>query len=301
NSTGTATLPNSVGVQIDQGAGSNTVGGTIAAARNLVSGNNGFGVVISDSGTTANLIEGNYIGTDVMGTMTLGNGTGIGLFGGAANNTIGGIAAGASNVISGNTQDGILLTGSGTTGNMVEGNSIGTDAGGAVALGNQHSGVKIQMGAANNIVGGTAAGARNIISGNNSFVGSDDGGIDITDLGTTANLIEGNFIGTDASGNFAISNFVAGVNIENSASQNTVGGLSSAARNIISGNGANGMLIVSFASQNLVEGNYIGTNAAGTGALGNGFGLEINFHTTDNTIGGTVVGAGNVISGNSET
>jgi CSLREA domain-containing protein len=80
-----------------------------------------------------NLIEGNFIGTSLAGTTALGNGVGVDVFSGSNNNLIGGTEAGARNVISGNTSHGVLLAG---TGSRVQGNAIGTDATGGVALGN---------------------------------------------------------------------------------------------------------------------------------------------------------------------
>src|SRR5262249_34726409 len=76
---------------------------------------------------------------------------------------------------------------------------------------------------------------------------------------------------------------------------NTIGGTTTGARNIISGNINDGVLIHNEASANLVEGNFIGTNPKGT-ALHNQVGVVID--SDGNTIGGTTPGAGNVISGN---
>jgi YD repeat-containing protein len=117
-------------------------------------------------GTIGNLVEGNYIGTDLKGASALGN-----LYdgietNGSLNNTIGGSAPGAGNVISGNGQYGVYIYGTGTDGNLVQGNKIGVAANGA-ALGNGDNGIYIQVGAANNTVGGTVAGAGNEIANNN--------------------------------------------------------------------------------------------------------------------------------------
>src|ERR1044072_8295674 len=110
------------------------------------------------------------------------------------------------------------------------------------------------------------------------------------------NTVQGNYIGINASGTAAVANG-DGIRIE-SAPNNTIGGTATAARNVISGNTNNGVFIFNTGSTgNQVLGNYMGTNAAGTAALGNGFGTLI-FNAPGNTIGGTVAGAGNVISGN---
>ena len=90
------------------GALSNTIGGTIAADRNIISGNDYRGVEI-DSPAIANLVEGNYIGTDITGTVALGNGA-ANVYVAAAGNTIGGTVAGAGNVIAGGGSYGVKLT-----------------------------------------------------------------------------------------------------------------------------------------------------------------------------------------------
>ena len=119
--------------------------------------------------------------------------------------------------------------------------------------------------------------------------------------GATNNKVEGNFIGTNASGTQALGNGFAGVFILGAS--NTVGGTSPAARNVISGNKSHGVLIsggLGSGTGNKVEGNFIGTTANGSGALGNGErGVSIQQSANSNTIGGTATsGAGNVISGN---
>jgi CSLREA domain-containing protein len=116
---------------------------------------------------------------------------------------------------------------------------------------------------------------------------------------TGNNVVEGNFIGTDAAGATRLGNF-DGVKITSNGSpansNNLVGGTTPAARNLISGNGV-GVFIERTASSNRVQGNFIGTNAAGTAALGNtSHGVLVG--TTSNTVGGPGAGERNVISGN---
>ena len=204
------------------------------------------GVAQSASAAT---ITGNLIGTNAAGTAALANGNdGIDLVG-SSFNVIGGTTAGAGNVISGNTSDGVEITGSGTTGNVVAGNLIGTDVTGTVALGNGSSGVLIDTGASANLIGGTTASARNIISANA------DSGVQIYDAND--NLVEGNYIGTDKTGTVALGNNqgsgtngfeFGGVTIDYGSSGNTVGGLTatpgSGAGNVISGNTFAGVLLV---------------------------------------------------------
>ena len=110
------------------------------------------------------------------------------------------------------------------------------------------------------------------------------------------NILEGNFIGTDVSGNVDFGNALNGVRIE--SANNTIGGTSPGARNLISGNDlSSGVFIQGVAATgNQMLGNLIGTNAAGTAALGNEGGIFIG--SANNTIGGAMPGARNVISGN---
>ena len=97
-----------------------TVGGTTAAARNIISGN-AYGVVIQSANGTGDAVEGNYIGTDITGTVALGNLHGVTINEGGNGNVIGGTALGAGNLISGNIQSGVLLEDPGTSGNLVDG------------------------------------------------------------------------------------------------------------------------------------------------------------------------------------
>jgi hypothetical protein len=273
------------GIAIYNGAGGNTVGGTSAGARNLISGNVSNGVAIANAGTTGNLVLGNYVGTDVTGSLALGNkADGIVIDGGAAGNTVGGTSTGARNVISGNTAAGVDIQGSGTTNNQVIGNSIGTDGTGLVTLPNGY-GVNLAAAASNNTIGGAAAGSANLIAGNSNY------GVNIQDSGTTGNVVEGNLIGTDATGAAPKGN-VSGI-VLSGTSGNTIGGTTSSARNVISGNSYAGVVLVNAAAGNLIEGNFIGTDVTGTKAVANrGFGVLAYFAATGNTL------SGNLISGN---
>jgi hypothetical protein len=285
---GTTAVGNSTGVLIESGASGNTVGGTAAAARNVISGN-ATGIDLVGSGTPANLIIGNYVGTNAAGTAAIANGIGILLEGGATGCTIGGKETGDRNLISGNTV-GIELTGTTVTANVVEGNYLGTDATGTFAIANG-DGVFIENGASANIIGGTDAAARNLISGNTT-------GIHLLGTGTTANVVEGNYIGTDVTGTAAVANKNNGTFIDSGARGNTVGGTTVGARNVISGNGTGIHVSGSGTTVNIVEGNHIGTDVTGTFAVANGTGILLDNGASGNTIGGTVVTARNVISGN---
>jgi hypothetical protein len=242
---------------------SNTVGGATAAERNVISGNSGDGVRISGSGSTGNFVQGNYIGTDVTGTVALANGVnGVFIDNGAQGNTVGGTTAGERNVISGNSTRGVLISGSGTDGNFVKGNYIGTNAAGTDGIPNS-LGVRIEGGAQLNTIGGTTAGERNVISSNI------DEGIVISGTGTDLNTVRGNYIGTNASGSAPLGNIV-GVSITGGAQGNAIGGATTPGFcdtdcNLISGNGFYGVGI----SGNLTTGNSIrGNSIHSNGGLG---------------------------------
>ena len=279
DATGTRALPNMSGGVLISGA-NNTVGGTAAGAGNVISGNGVDGVGIAPETASGNQILGNLIGTDASGTAALGNSLdGIAL---QANGTII-----RGNVISGNGTGpaggkGIVMRGSGAQGNLVQGNFIGTNAAGTAALPNLGDGVAIT--GPNNTIGGTAAGDRNIISGNR------DHGLSIT--GASGNTIAGNTIGAGAGGETALGNGLDGI-ILNNAPNNAITG------NLISGNGvghdAAGINVTGASSTgNVMSGNRIGTNAEGTTSLGNSLqGIFIGNGASNNT-----VGPGNVISGN---
>lgn len=254
-------------------AGRHTVGGTTPAARNVISGNSSEGVVIAPANATNNKIMGNYIGTDKSGTADLGNDLGGVSISDASNNTVGGTVSGARNVISGNGtirpqlvgDAGITVVFPGATGNKVMGNYVGTDASGTQALGNSGDGVDIYA-APNNAVGGTVAGARNVISGNGFS------GVSILSFGATGgatgNLVQGNYVGTDKTGTADLGNSRHGVAISFTASGNTIGGTTTGARNIISGNDQDGVAVDDEATGNRILSNSIFTSG--------GLGIDLN-------------------------
>jgi hypothetical protein len=284
---GTDDLGNSrYGVVIDDGAQNNTVGGDTEDERNVISGNDGSGVIIFDSDTMSNTISGNYIGTDANGTGDRGNGFGVRIWG-AQNNTVGGDTDGERNIISGNDQHGVRIYGSDATGNTISGNYIGLAANGTDALGNDQHGVEIYGGPQNNTIGGNTDGERNVISGNGGC------GVYISQSGTTGNTVSGNYIGVAANGTTDRGNGEHGVRIANGAQNNTVGGDTAGERNVISANDYDGVHISgSGTMSNTVSGNYIGLAANGTTDLGNANrGVYIVSDAQNNT-----VGPGNVIA-----
>ena len=263
NAAGTAAAPNGEGVRINaptSTGGGNVIGGTTPAARNVISGNGGVGLNVQGS-AGANQVQGNYIGTDAAGTSKLGNGS-HGVSVNSAANVIGGTAAGARNVISGNGQAGVYLQPSTSPGNAVQGNYIGTDVTGAAALGNHFVGVWINFGASQNI-GGAEAAAANVISGN------DASGVLLTGDLARNNQIGGNFIGTDATGTRPLGNKLDGIRISDFARDNFVQQQGpSAPMNTIAYNGGHGIAVYPPGTGNTIRRNNIFSN----GALG----IEVN-------------------------
>ena len=271
---------------------------------NLISGN---GIQSSNVGiyieSQANVVAGNYIGTNITGAAALGN-TNAGISISGSNNRVGTDSDGVAdvdetNVISGNDNAGVYITGNFNT---VSGNRIGTDTTGALPLGNGASGV-ILLGDENLIgIDGVAlpyAIGRNIISANewaNVTIHGND------------NMVSGNYIGSNSTGNASPGVSEYGVLIWDGATGNLIGtngdgDADGSERNLISGNIFIGVRIAN-AYGNQVSGNYIGTNATGHAALPNGsVGIDISSAASGNVIGTNGDGAGdaaerNVISGN---
>ena len=286
DATGTRSLDQQQwGVRVTDGAYGVTVGGTTPLAGNLVSGNVYVGVGLDN--THDNLVVGNRIGTDATGTAAVPNRGDAGvLVASSTGDRIGTGDPGAGNLISGNTLSGIELFG--PVANLrIAGNLIGTSANGLSSIRNTYGIVTYSVSGANTI-GGTALGERNVISGN-----AYDG---VFLNGTQGLTLFGNYIGPDVTGMGGLGNTMAGVNIY-AGGQNVIGGFGSGQGNLLSGNGGNGVTLAS-SSGNRVVGNRIGTNAAATAALpNNALGVAI-YHSIDDTIGGTVPGSGNLISGN---
>ena len=145
------------------GAPGNTIGGTAAGAGNLLSANGDAGIYLIASGATGNLIQGNTIGTDITGTLALGN-TFEGIYvERAPTNTIGGAAPGAGNLISANNTRGIWLTNA--SWNVVQGNLIGTNErrGRQLRQGSTMT-LECEVGACNNTIGGAGTPATGLLS-----------------------------------------------------------------------------------------------------------------------------------------
>jgi uncharacterized repeat protein (TIGR01451 family) len=251
--TGTTAAPNGTGISID--GNGNTLGGNVAASRNVISGNI-TGILLAGS-ASGNTILGNYIGTNATGTASVGNGKGISLMQDAASNTIGGTGATDGNVISGNSGSGIVLSGGSsvivgsgrnvetTTLNKVLNNSIldnyiGVAADGATILSNA-IGVELSDDAEDTVIDG------NVISGNGT-------GLILGGSSVTTTTIQSNLIGVAADGTTAAGNINAAIAI-NGSSNNLIGGLGAGDGNDISHNGGAGISITGAGTGNVILSN----------------------------------------------
>jgi CSLREA domain-containing protein len=269
--------PNPKGIYIT--AGSSTIRGLVI--NRFV---DGYAIYLKSNGD--NIIQSNFIGTNVTGTSPVNNGNGNGIYiePTVNNNLIGGTVAAEKNLISGNSV-GILLGDA----NIIQGNFIGVDVTGTSAIGMTEPGspaIGILIYGDNNMLGGTVDGAENVISGYLNYAIQIENGAE--------NTIQGNLIGTTASGTAPIpeSN---GIWINNQAANNIIGGSQVGAGNIIA-TGGTGINIESGADGTIVQGNFIGTDPTGTLNLGNGCdGIQI-FNASNTLIGGTQAGEGNIIA-----
>ena len=296
------------GIVINGSANQNTI------SNNVIVNNQSYGIYITDVNTSNNSIVGNHIGIDQAGTTALGNVLdGVALVNGANKNTIG--QAGNGNVISGNGQNGVYITGVDTAGdrtsfNTLAGNLIGTNAAGTAAVPNALDGVVVNGGATGNSIGSPATGTGTVTqTGGNVISGNAEWGVYISDNGTFGNTVQNDFIGTGLTGKSPVPNVDNGLDIVFGAQSNTVGGTTASSRNLISGNLHEGVLI-GFAgtSSNLVEGNFIGTDVTGKAFLPGqqqldgvyvGLGAGSNTIGGQNPVGAFNTAAWNVISGNS--
>ena len=272
----------------------------------------------------------NWIGISPSSGTATGNGVGILIDG--SFNVIGGITA--ANVIGNNTVAGVSITGIGATHNQLLGNDIGVDPTNPRNVLANAIGVVIDGGASSNTIGNTLAGTAGLTFsavGNTSgglvskmvtldagfnTIGFNATGVSISGQGTSHNVVQENYVGTDA-GNFAQGNDV-GILLDGAASDNAVGGTiatdtqsdkhgvtitGTVTGNVIGFNTKAGVSISGTATGNFVQGNYVGTDALGD-RLGNAIGVSIS--AASNIIGGgstvagtTVTAAGNIVSANS--
>jgi hypothetical protein len=205
---------------------------------------------IQFASATGGSVRGNFIGTDVTGTLDLGN-LNAGVFVNSSTNVeVGTTALSTRNLISGNEAHGVSIGGG--TGNLVAGNLVGTDKTGALALRNSGNGVYVS-GSSGNLIGGTGSTAHNVISGN-AF-----DGVRIEGAGATGNQVLGNLIGTNASSSALMGNFRNGVAVAG-VSGNAIGGTATGAGNVIAGNDSAGVAVQSGGTGNTIRGNSTYSN-----------------------------------------
>jgi parallel beta-helix repeat protein len=169
----------------------------------------------------------------------------------------------------------------------ISGNYIGVQADGIIPAGNSLTGITISE-SSNITIGGDSTAERNVISGN---------GIGLSIGLGSGNIISGNYVGTDKTGKIDVGNSNYGIYLANTTN-NTIGGYTAAERNLISGNGSDGIYLY-LSSTNQISGNYIGTDVTGKVGLGNdGMGVYLDSACTTNTIGGDSVGERNIIADN---
>jgi len=277
---GKSSLGNSLAGIVVLRALGNLIGGTNSTTANTISANGQSGVLLSTNSFN-NQILGNRIGVDSSASRPLGN-------------TLNGISVQAAswnvigaNVISGNRVYGCEIS-LGSSGNLLQSNRIGTDATGQFAIGNSNSGVRID--ASFNTVGGADANEGNVVSGNLGH------GIFLVGSLAQSNIVQGNFIGLDASGTRALGNSLAGVTISG-APRNVIG--TAGRGNYISGNGDAGVYLYGAAStENSTVGNSIGTDALGKNPVPNVFEGIYCLNANSNSIGGLRETEANLISGN---
>lgn len=245
--TGSFAVNNYDGIAIEGASASNQIGGNTPEKRNVSSGNTAYGVDIFGAGCEFNVVQGNYIGTDATGSYAIPNTYGLLFDDRSHQNTVGGYNPGEGNVISGNTAFGAYFYNNGTNSNYLIGNMIGTDATGMHAIPNE-TGVHIDGATYANLVDS------NLVSGNLA------NGITIFATYSDYNIIIRNKIGTDITGEHALSNGFEGIRITQGAANNTIGGSPENA-NLIAYNYRNGIAIESEnADHNLISCNIIHTN-----------------------------------------
>lgn len=257
--TGTYAIGNQFsGISLERGASNNHIGGDFPGAGNLISGNNELGIFVTDAGTNGNHISGNFIGVDITGAYAIGNGfSGIGVFDGATNTTIGGLTVPERNLISGNGQFGIAFSGAGASGLVVVNNRIGTDLAGAVAIPNGFGGITVEGGARNARIGGDTPEARNIISGNQFS------GVTVRNAGSGDVTISGNFIGSDITGQLPLPNAINGVRLIDNADAVQIGDEARGKGNLIAFNTSHGVYVDGVSGLVIVGNAIISNNGAG--------------------------------------
>lgn len=248
------------------------------------------GLVLNDWGDDAvdiefvggNTIVGNFVGTDVTGSVARPNAWGINSK--TANNRFGGPSVSDRNVVSGNTNDGFYIYRSANVGNVIQGNHIGVDAAGTTAVPNGR-GIIIFDSATATQIGGAGPGEGNVISGNGGP------GIFINSGGSTGTVIAGNHIGVDAAGTAVVGNGADAINIRSGADNTSI------LDNLIAHPGGDGIDISGTSTGTTIQGNTIGTDLTGTADWPGRFAaVNLASGVSNTLIGGTAAGESNTIA-----
>ena len=275
------------GIMFESSTGiDNIVGGeidTLGEGRgNIISGNKENGVLVHGRGTDNVAVKGNYIGTNLNGTLALGNGkNGIQITYAAKKTIIGGSGMTEQNVISGSTESGILIDTplpdphDMPRENTIQGNIIGLSAWGIAALPN-NIGIRI-FNSPDNVIGGKWKSEGNTIS-DNAMVG-----LVLNGSKTSNTIVQGNIIGLDTTGSNALANGGNGIAIEEALS--TLIGGAGPFHNVIAGNTGNGVSIVgSVAPEQASAANVLENNLIGA-LVGNGMNGIFISNSGENSIG----------------
>jgi len=290
NPEGSSTRPNGGdGVRVETGSVGALIGGAGEGDGNLVSGNDGNGVTLDGARTCQNSVLGNRIGTGVDGIRPLANsGDGVHI-GAGCENAVGGLSEGDANLISGNAGHGVYVAG---PGNSVIGNLIGPDSTGISAFGNGGNGIALD-GANDTTIGGSAPGAGNVIAANAL------NGV-LIDGASRSVTLQGNLIGTDTTATADLGNGLDGI-VAIAATRLVIGGTSTAAGNVIGGNGGHGIALQGASDGAVLQSNAIGADQEGVQQISNdGHGLLI-AASSDVAVGGQGDDSGNIIAFNGQT
>ena len=286
----------SAGVRIVDAPG-NLVGGTRPgggglplSAGNTISGQSsggGIGVHITGPLALGNRVRSNLIGLTPDGTAGLRNSVAGVYVQNAPGTEIGGLDAGEGNALA--CSDYVVrVDGAASTSTRIQGNTIGTNQAGNAGVQCSVYGVYTEVPI---VIGGDSPAARNWISGNGY-------GVFMSEAGASGTVVTGNYIGTNIAGTAAVPNSFSGISSLR-AGNHRIGGTQAGQGNLVSGNLGTGIELSGATSGTRIEGNFVGTNAAGTAAIPNGSGVGIRIYGgSNNVVGGTTPGARNLISGN---
>lgn len=263
----------------------NIIGGDTSAKGNVISANGFSGMSVRKTTGTYNTVQGNIVGLNATANGALGNGEhGIMVPEGATHNQV------LKNIVSANIDGGIgVFNASNYT--TIAGNIVGSDASGDMGFGNYDNGITIASESSFAKIGGTSFTERNLISNNGGR------GIAIWNTGVSNNTVVGNYVGLDMSGANVRGNLLEGILMAGETHDNRIGGSGSGERNVVAGSGWDGISMWN-SSNNLVSGNYVGTDASGSLAFGNNYGVLIADGSSNNIVGGIAAGSGNLVSGN---